>query len=300
MKSEKAAEKTETNASDVSAERDCELYRAMQLMRRFDERAAALSYNDPSHASLYRGEEATSVGAILALGKGDYLASAYRGHGHRVAAGADVKIATAFRSGKISRDAIADADADLHFSYSPDALAIAIGLGMSIAYRETQHAVCCIFGDDLLSQGAFHEALNLASLWTLPVVFVCENNFFAMGTITDNAVCQERLHQLAASYKMAGTRVDGMEALEVHAAVTEALGRARAGEGPSLVEAVTYRPRASREDRIALERDPIATLRRRMIDRDGNAAARLDQIDAEIERLLDEATVFAGNLLPCR
>ncbi len=211
MKTEQAAEHSEPNASSVSAERACELYRAMQLMRRFDERAAALGQRDPAHASLYRGEEATSAGAILALVKGDYLASAYRGHGHRLAAGADAKIATAYRSGKISRDAIADADADLHFSDAPDALGIAIGLGLSIAYRETQHAVCCIFGDDLLSQGAFHEALNLASLWNLPVVFVCENNFFAMGTITDNAVFQERLHQLAAPYKMPGTRVDGME-----------------------------------------------------------------------------------------
>jgi TPP-dependent pyruvate/acetoin dehydrogenase alpha subunit len=300
MKTEKAAEKSESNESAVSAERAFELYRAMQLMRRFDERAAALSLIDPTHASLYRGEEATSAGAILALVKGDHLASSYRGHGHRLAAGADAKIATAYRSGKISRDAIAEADADLHFSDAPGALGIAIGLGLSIAYRETRQAVCCIFGDDLLSQGAFHEALNLASLWSLPVVFVCENNFFAMGTISDNAVCQERLHQLAASYKMPGTRVDGMEALEVHAAVAEALGRARAGEGPSLVEAVTYRPGGSQEDRIAPERDPIATIRRRMIDRADDAAARLDQIEGDIERLLDEAADFAGNLPPCR
>ncbi len=272
----------------------------MLLMRRFDERATALGHDDPAHANLYRGEEATSAGAILALSKGDYFASAYREHAHRLAAGADAKIATAYRSGKISRDAIAEADADLHFSEAPDALGIAIGLGLSIAYREIQRAVCCIFGDGLLSQGAFHEALNLASLWNLPVAFVCENNFFAMGTITDNAVFQERLHQLAAPYKMPGTRVDGMEALEVHAAVTEALGRARAGEGPSLVEAVTYRPRGAHGDRIAPERDPIATMRRRMIDEGGIAAARLDQIDGDIERLLDEAAAFAGNLPPCR
>lgn len=300
MKTEKAAEKPEPNASAVSAERAFDLYRAMLLMRRFDERAAALGHDDHAHAILCRGEEATSAAAILALVKGDYLASAYREHGHRLAAGADAKIATAYRSGKVSRLAIADADADLHFFQAPDALGIAIGLGLSIAYRETQHAVCCIFGDDLLSQGAFHEALNLASLWNLPVVFVCENNFFAMGTLTDNAVFQERLHQLATPYKMPGTRVDGMEALDVHAAVAEELARARAGEGPSLVEAVTYRPRGAHGDRIALERDPIATMRRRMIDQDGNAAARLDQIDGNIERLLDEAAAFAANLPPCR
>jgi TPP-dependent pyruvate/acetoin dehydrogenase alpha subunit len=294
------AEKPEPDAPAVSAERAFELYRAMLLMRRFDERAAAIGLSDSAHASLYRGEEATSAGAILALVKRDYLASEYRGHGHRIAAGADVKIAMAYRCGKISRDAISELDADLHFAHAPDALAIATGLGLSIAYDEAPHAVCCIFGDQVLSQGAFHEALNLASLWNLPLVFVCENNFSAMGTITDNAVCQEQLHRLAASYKMSGTRVDGMEVLEVHDAVAAALERARAGEGPSLIDAVTYRPSRAHGDRIAFERDPIATMRVRMIDDDGNAAARLDQIDGDIERLLDEAAAFADNLPPCR
>lgn len=301
MKSERAEKPSGANTAAISAERAFELYRAMRLMRRFDERAVTLGLADSNHATLCRGEEATAAGAILARAKSDCIVSAYRAHGHRIAAGADAKIAMAYRRGKISRDAIADADADLHFvGGTPDALAIATGLGLSIAYREAQRAVCCIFGDEILSQGSFHEALNLASLWTLPVVFVCENNFFAMGTITDNAVCQEQLHRLAASYKIAGTRVDGMEVLEVHAAVAEALARARAGEGPSLVEAVTYRPGGAHGDRIALERDPIATTRQRMIDQAGDAAARLDQIDGEIERLFDEATIFAESLPPCR
>ena len=300
MKTEKTAEKSEPNPVAISTQRAFELYRAMRLMRRFDERAAALGPSDPTHASLYRGEEATSAGAILALGKGDYLASEYREHGHRLAAGADAKIAMAYRCGKISRDAISEVDADLRFAHTPGALALATGLGLSIAYDEAPHAVCCIFGDELLSQGVFHEALNLASLWTLPVVFVCENNFFAMGTLTDNAVCQEELHRIAASYKMPGTRVDGMEVLEVHAAVALALERARAGAGPSLIEAVTYRPSGSRGEQIAHERDPLATTRRRMLDQSGGAAARLAQIDADIEQVLDEAAAFAASLPPCR
>ncbi|MHB8384154.1 MAG: thiamine pyrophosphate-dependent enzyme, partial [Candidatus Binataceae bacterium] len=202
-------------------------------------------------------------------------------------------------------DAIAEFDADLHFAagatVASHSMAIAAGLGLSITYNEEQRAVCCIVGDDVLSQGAFHETLNLASLWNLPVVFVCENNFFAMGTLTDNAVCQEELHRLAASYKMSGIRVDAMEVLEIHAAAVDALERARSGAGPSLIEAVTYRPNGSpEENRIALERDPIATARRRMIDQSDDAQARLDQIDHEIERVLDAAAAFAHSLPRCR
>ena len=286
-------------------DRAFQLYRAMILVRRFDERAAKSGWRDCADAALYRGEEAASAGAILARGKGDYLVSAYREHGHRIAAGADAKIATAYRCGKIAPGAIGEADADLHFAGGPaiasDALAIAAGLGLSIAYHETHRAVCCIFGDEMLAQGAFHEALNLASLWNLPVVFVCENNFHPMGTIVANAVCQEELYRMAAPYKMAGVRVDGMDVLEVHAAAAQALERARAGAGPSLIEAVTYRPRDSPgENRIALERDPIATVRRRIVDRGGGAKARLDQIDREIERVLDGAAAFADGLPPWR
>lgn len=301
METKKDAEKSEPKPRAISTERAFDLYRAMRLTRRFDERAADFGWSDSAHATVYQGEEATSAGAILALGKGDYLVSAYREHGHRIAAGADAKIAIAYRSGKISHDAIAEVDANSRFAAgAPDALALATGIGLSIACQEARHAVCCMFGDEILPQGAFHEALNLASLWSLPVVFVCENNFSAMGTMTDNAVCQEELYRLAAAYKMPGTRVDGMEVLEVHAAVAEALERARAGEGPSLVEAVTYRPISSPGDRIALERDPIATTRRRMIDQAAGAAARLDQIDLDIERVLAEAGAFANSLPLCR
>jgi pyruvate dehydrogenase E1 component alpha subunit len=301
----KAERKSATAASGASDERAFQLYGAMLLMRRFDERAAARGWCDPAHAALFRGEEAASGGAILALGKGDYVVSAYREHGHRIAAGADAKIATAYRCGKIAPDAIRQADDDLHFAggsaLASGAMAVAVGLGLALAYRETRHAVCCIFGDEMLAQGAFHEALNLAALWNLPVVFVCENNFHPMGTLADNAVCQEELYRLAASYKIPGTRVDGMEVIEVHAAAAEALERARAGAGPTLVEAVTYRPRDSpAENRIALERDPIATVRRRMIDQGRRAAARLDQIDREVERILDDAAAFADRLAPCR
>ncbi|MGH7781620.1 MAG: thiamine pyrophosphate-dependent dehydrogenase E1 component subunit alpha [Candidatus Binataceae bacterium] len=290
------------HARAISDERKFELYRAMVLIRRFDERAAEHDLYDAAHASLYRGEEATAAGAILALGKGDYLVSAYREHGHRIAAGADAKIAMAYRRGKITPDAIRQSDTDLHFAggaaITSNALAIAAGLALSIAYNEAHRGVCCMFGDEILAQGAFHEALNLASLWNLPIVFVCENNFQPMGTSVANAVCQEELYRLAAAYKMAGIRVDGMEVLEVNAATAQALERARSGAGPSLIEAVTYRPGEGLqgEHRIALDRDPIATIRRRIIDEDRGAGTRLDRIDHDIESLLDDAAAFAASL----
>ncbi|MHB8384430.1 MAG: thiamine pyrophosphate-dependent enzyme, partial [Candidatus Binataceae bacterium] len=118
MKTDKQdfAEKSESYARAITAERTIELYRAMMLVRRFDERAAEPGFAEPAHASLYRGEEATCAGTILALNRGDYLVSAYREHGHRIAAGADAKIAMAYRRGRIPSDAIADFDAELHFA----------------------------------------------------------------------------------------------------------------------------------------------------------------------------------------
>ena len=291
-------------SAPAPAERKFDLYRAMLLIRRFDEIAALRELRDSAHASVFRGEEAVAAGAALALERGDYLISAYREHGHRLAAGADAKIAMAYRCGKLGAAAIRQLDMDLHFAggsrIAPDALAVAAGLGLSIAYDEAPRAVCCVFGDERLAGGAFHEALNLASIWNLPIVFICENNFQPMGTIVDAAVCQEELYRLAAAYKMPGIRVDGMEALEVHGAAAASLARARAGEGPSLIEAVTYRPAedssSETEKQIARERDPIAALRDRILDDNPADQSRLDQIAREIEVHLDEAAAFANSL----
>jgi len=183
-------------------------------------------------------------------------------------------------------------------------LPIAAGLGLSIRYRDEPEVVCCFFGDGALPQGAFHESLNLASLWKLPVVFICENNFYGMGTMVQNAVCQEELYRFAEPYKMPGVRVDGMNVLDVYRAATEAAARAREGDGPSLIEAVTYRfrghsmsdpaeYRSRREERIWQERDPIKNLKRKLLLDNRLTEARLGEIDQEVTEVIDDAVKFA-------
>ncbi len=183
-------------------------------------------------------------------------------------------------------------------------LPIAVGLGLSVMYKEEQEIVACFFGDGALPQGAFHESLNMAALWHLPVVFICENNFYGMGTLVQNAISQEHLYKFDEPYKIPGVRVDGMDVLEVYGAVTEAAARAREGDGPSLIEAVTYRfrghsmsdpveYRSKREERIWLERDPIKNLRKKLLTERGQDEAHLKEIEAEVEDVVEDAVRFA-------
>jgi pyruvate dehydrogenase E1 component alpha subunit len=183
-------------------------------------------------------------------------------------------------------------------------LPLAAGLGLSIAYKEEAEVVLCFFGDGALPQGAFHETLNMASLWNLPIVFICENNFYGMGTMVQNAICQEELYRFADPYKMPGVRVDGMDVLEVYGATVEAVARAREGDGPSLIEAVTYRfrghsmsdpgeYRSKREERIWQERDPIKRFRRKLWGERKITDEKLDGIEREMAAVVDDAVKFA-------
>jgi pyruvate dehydrogenase E1 component alpha subunit len=293
-----------------------ELYRRMVLIRQFEEKTAEMYARGKitGFCHLYAGEEAVAVGAIYALYDKDYVLSTYREHGHCLAKGADPKLVMAELFGKVTGISKGRGgsmhlfDPDLRFmggyAIVGGGLPIATGLGFSVQYNEGPEVVCCFFGDGALPQGAFHESLNMASLWKLPVVFVCENNFYGMGTMVQNAICQEELYRFAEPYKMPGVRVDGMDVLEVYGATMEAVARAREGDGPSLIEAVTYRfrghsmsdpaeYRSKREERIWQERDPIKNLRRRMLGERHLAEARLGDIDAAVAREIEEAVKFA-------
>jgi pyruvate dehydrogenase E1 component alpha subunit len=293
-----------------------ELYRRMVMIRQFEEKTAEMYARGKitGFCHLYAGEEAVAVGAIYALYDKDYVVSTYREHGHCLAKGADPKVVMAELFGKITGISKGRGgsmhlfDPDLRFmggyAIVGGGLPIATGLGLSVQYNEGPEVVCCFFGDGALPQGAFHESLNMASLWKLPVVFVCENNFYGMGTMVQNAICQEELYRFAEPYKMPGVRVDGMDVLEVYGATMEAVARAREGDGPSLIEAVTYRfrghsmsdpaeYRSKREERIWQERDPIKNLRRRMLGERHVAEARLGEIDAAVAREIEEAVKFA-------
>ena len=298
-----------------------ELYRHMVLIRQFEEKTAEMYARGKitGFCHLYAGEEAVAVGAIYALNDKDYVVSTYREHGHCLAKGASPRVVMAELFGKatgISRGfggSMHLFDPDLRFmggyAIVGGGLPLAAGLALSVAMKEEPTVVCCFFGDGALPQGAFHESLNIASLWKLPVVFICENNFYGMGTLVQNAICQEELYRFAQPYKMPGVRVDGMDVLEVYTAVTEAAARAREGDGPSLIEAVTYRfrghsmsdpaeYRSKREERIWQERDPIKTFRRRMLADQRVDEQRLGEIDKEVAAVIDDAVKFADESPP--
>ncbi|MBF6569651.1 MAG: pyruvate dehydrogenase (acetyl-transferring) E1 component subunit alpha [Candidatus Binataceae bacterium] len=293
-----------------------DLYRRMVLIRRFEDKVAEMYSRGKitGFCHLYAGEEAVAVGAISALYDKDYVLSTYREHGHCLAKGVSPRAVMAELFGKatgLSRGhggSMHLFDANLRFmggyAIVGGGLPLAAGLGLSVRYKGDPEVVCCFFGDGALPQGAFHESLNMASLWKLPVIFICENNFYGMGTLVQNAICQEELYKFAEPYKMPGVRVDGMDVLEVHSATLEAAARAREGDGPSLIEAVTYRfrghsmsdpaeYRSKREERIWQERDPIKSLRRKLT-RDGRATeAQLDAAEVEVTAIIDDAVKYA-------
>jgi pyruvate dehydrogenase E1 component subunit alpha len=293
-----------------------DLYRRMVLIRRFEEKAAEMYTRGKitGFCHLYAGEEAVAVGAIAALYDKDYVVSTYREHGHCLAKGAPPRAVMAELFGKVT--GISHGRGGSMHLFDPvirfmggyaivgGGLPLAVGLGLSIAYNEGPEIACCFFGDGALPQGAFHESLNLASLWKLPVVFICENNFYGMGTLVKNAICQEELYRFADPYKMPGVRVDGMDVLEVYGATMKAAERARQGDGPSLIEAVTYRfrghsmsdpaeYRSRSEERIWRERDPIKNLCKRLTGERGIAEARLGEIEREVEAAIADAVAFA-------
>jgi pyruvate dehydrogenase E1 component alpha subunit len=288
----------------------------MSLIRRFEDKVAEMYTRGKitGFCHLYAGEEAVAVGAIHGLFDKDYVVSTYREHGHCLAKGASPRVVMAELFGKatgISKGRGGSMhlfDPALRFmggyAIVGGGLPIATGLGLSIAYRGDPEVVCCFFGDGALPQGAFHESLNMASLWKLPVIFVCENNFYGMGTLVQNAICQEELYRFADPYKIPGIRVDGMDVVEVYAAVSEAAARAREGKGPSLIEAITYRfrghsmsdpaeYRSKREERIWQERDPIKRYRNLLMHERRILPAVLDRIDQEESALVDDAVKFA-------
>jgi len=293
-----------------------ELYRRMALIRRFEDKVAEMYTRGKitGFCHLYAGEEAVAVGAIYAIHDKDYVISTYREHGHCLAKGSSPRAvmaelfgkATGLSKGRGGSMHLFDPSLRFMGGYAivGGGLPLAAGLGLSIAYKEEAEVVLCFFGDGALPQGAFHETLNMASLWNLPIVFICENNFYGMGTMVQNAVCQEELYRFAEPYKMPGVRVDGMDVLEVYGATVEAVARAREGDGPSLIEAVTYRfrghsmsdpgeYRSKREERIWQERDPIKRFRRKLLGERKITDEKLDGIEREMAAVVDDSVKFA-------
>ena len=269
----------------LTPERQRDLLRQMWLIRAFEEKAENLYAQGKIHGTMHLsiGMEASAVGAVAALQPDDYILSTHRGHGHCIAKGADLDRMmaefmgkeTGYCRGRGGSMHIADvAGGNLGANgVVAGGIPIAVGVGLSQKMQGTGRVCLCFFGDGAANSGPFHEALNMAAIWTLPVVFVCENNQYAMSYPASKAFAIARISDRAAGYGMRGETVDGNDLNAVYAAVSRAVERARAGEGPSLVENVTYRWRGhsksdanryrSREEIEAWkEKDPIARFER--------------------------------------
>ena len=260
------------------------------------------------------GQEASAVGSISALRVEDYILSTHRGHGHCIAKGADIKLMmaefmgkeTGYCRGRGGSMHIADIEGRNLGANGVvgGGIPLAVGVGLSLKMQGQDEIVMGFFGDGAANQGSFHEALNMAAIWSLPVVYVCENNQYGMSMSTRRAFKIERIAQRAASYGMPGVTVDGNDVLEVHKAASEAVERARAGEGPTLLECITYRWKGhSKSDQELYRtrdeidswkaREPIRRFRELLIAQGVITEDEARKIEQEAGRTIAEALEYA-------
>jgi len=307
-----------TPGPGLDAELARRLLREMLLIRRFEEKAAEAYTLGKigGFLHLYIGEEAVAVGATSTLRPDDYAISAYREHGHCLAKGADPKRVMAELFGR--RDGLSKGkggsmhlfDRSVNFlgghAIVGAHLPLAAGVGFAIKYEGRDQVVVCYFGDGAVAQGEFHESLNLAALWKLPVIYLCENNRYAMGTSTERALAQPEIWKFGQTYGIASERVDGMDVLAVRDAVARAAARARADRTPSLIEADTYRfrghsmrdpagavYRTKEEVEREKQRDPIPLFRERALAAGALTEADVRAIEKDVNDRVDEAVAFA-------
>ena len=243
----------------INKEKLLDFYHTMVKIRLFEERIVDLYARGmvPGLAHLYIGEEAIAVGACAAIRPNDYITSTHRGHGHVIAKGADLKPMmaelfgkkTGYCKGKGGSMHIADIKIGILGAngIAGGGMPIAVGAGLSAKLRKTDQVTACFFGDGSSNNGTFHESLNFASVHKLPVVFICENNLYGISVSQAKHQAIKDIAVRAIAYDMPSAVVDGNDVVEVHQAVSKAVGRARAGEGPSLVECKTYRWRGHHE-----------------------------------------------------
>jgi pyruvate dehydrogenase E1 component alpha subunit len=290
----------------------------MMLIRRFEEKAAEAyalgKIGGFLHLSI--GEEAVAVGAISVLRPDDYVISTYREHGHCLAKGSAPRRMMAELFGR--RDGLSKGKGgSMHlFDKSTNFLGghaivgahlpLAAGVGFAIKYNERDQVILCFFGDGAVPEGEFHEAMNLAALWKLPVVWICENNRYAMGTALERALAETEIWKFGKSYNIPCGPVDGMDVLAVREAVARAVATARSDKVPTLVEARTYRFRGHSmrdpagavyrtKEEVEREklRDPIVLFRERALKEGALAEADVRTIEKDVNDRIDEAVAFA-------
>jgi pyruvate dehydrogenase E1 component alpha subunit len=297
---------------DLDRDKLMDVYERMVQIRTFED-AAGKNFADglvPGFVHLYAGEEAVAVGVCSHLSDIDYITSTHRGHGHCVAKGVDIPgmcaelmgKATGVCKGKGGSMHIADVHKGMLGANGivGGGLPLACGAALTAKTLGSGGVAVCFFGDGASNQGTFHESLNLAAIWKLPVVFVCENNGYAEATPFSYHCSTTDIANRAGSYEIPGVVVDGLDFFSVYEAAGEAIARARRGEGPSLIEAKTYRYyghfqgdtityRTDDEVNAYKSRDAIQTVRKYIVDHNLATADELDAIDQRVQAELDQA-----------
>jgi pyruvate dehydrogenase E1 component alpha subunit len=303
----------------ISQELLLQYYKKMLELRLFELKVQELYRNArlPGFVHLYVGEEAVAVGVCSNLEAQDMVFSTHRGHGHALAKGVPAQIVLAELWGK-STGSSGGRGGSMHM-YAPEygfmgtngivgaPIPLATGAALSAKMRKNGQVVVCFFGDGAVNSGSFHEAVNLGSVWNLPVVYVCENNLYATEMAFLRATKNTGVANRAGAYGMVGLEVDGQDVVAVHEAAHAAIRRAREGGGPTLIECKTYRYvghhegdpgtdyRTREEVQQWRQRDPVKLARKLLIESGGADESKLKATDQEVEELIDQAVEFAEN-----
>jgi len=302
---------------DLDNSQAAQLYEKMLLIRRFEEQSGRLYMQGKINGflHLYIGEEAIAVGAISSLRDDDYIITHYRDHGHALARGVHPNLIMAELMGKVTGTSGGKGGSMHIFDVSKGFMGghaivggqmpLAAGLALAIKYRGEDRAVLCVFGDGAVNEGSFHETMNLASLWKLPIIFLLENNLYGMGThIVRTRAGGKDIYLYADAYKIPAAQIDGMDVVAVRDSFTEALERIRAGEGPVFLEAMTYRfvghslqdPQSYRESAEVDQwriRDPIDTFREASFVDGLLDDGQITRIGERVDAAISEAIAFA-------
>ena len=300
-----------------NAEELLTFYREMLLIRRFEEKAGQLYGMGliGGFCHLYIGQEAIVVGLMAAATGDDSVITTYRDHGHMLACGMDPNGVMAeltgrqggYSKGKGGSMHMFSVDKNFYGGHGIVGANVAIGTGLAFAerYRETKNIVMTFFGDGASNQGQVYESFNMAALWKLPVIYVIENNQYAMGTSLSRASAQPDLYKRGESFGIPGVQVDGMDVQAVKAAGAKAIAHCRSGDGPIILEMMTYRYRGhsmsdpakyrTKEEvqKVRKERDPIDHVRELLIDGKMSDEATLKEIDREVKAVVTDAAEYA-------
>ncbi len=302
---------------DLSKEQDLAAFRDMLLIRRFEEKAGQLYGMGliGGFCHLYIGQEAVVVGMQMALKPGDGVITGYRDHGHMLACGMDAKGVMAeltgrrggYSRGKGGSMHMFSAEKGFYGGHGIVAAQVPLGTGLAFAnkYRGNDNVSLTYFGDGATNQGQVYESFNMAKLWKLPVVYIIENNQYGMGTSVARASATTKLFKRGLSHDLPGEQVDGMDVRAVKAAGEKAVNWCRTGNGPMILEMLTYRYRGhsmsdpakyrpkEEVDKVRSEHDPIEQVRQRLMSKKWASEDALKKIDVEVRAIVNEAAEFA-------